>query len=115
MLRTLEDGVHTADVVGPHTTERVGTAAFARAVVARLGQRPAKLTPVSYKPGPAAGRKDVRAPRFVVPEVPTQPVRHAGAWCGQAKGASHVAKCTAVGRMRVRTCVRASLLHAGAG
>jgi isocitrate dehydrogenase len=47
-LRTLEDGVHTADVAGPTTRQRVGTQAFAREVVARLGETPQRLAPVSY-------------------------------------------------------------------
>jgi len=60
-LRTIEDGVHTADVAGPHTREKVGTRAFAQAVIARLGQAPAKLKPVQFaasqgKPAPVQSR-----------------------------------------------------------
>ncbi len=48
-LRTIEDGVHTADIANERTTrERVGTAAFAEAVVARLGTRPQHLPPALY-------------------------------------------------------------------
>ena len=40
-LRTIEDGVHTGDIYHPdHSTQRVGTSAFADAVVARLGEQP---------------------------------------------------------------------------
>ena len=39
-LRTLEDGIHTADLAGPRTTQNVGTAAFADAVIANLGSFP---------------------------------------------------------------------------
>jgi isocitrate dehydrogenase len=43
-LRTLEDGLHTYDIATPeHTRSTVGTQAFARAVVERLGQKPEKL------------------------------------------------------------------------
>ncbi len=47
-LRTLEDGIHTADLHGEHTDTPVGTAAFADAVIARLGQQPQKFAAVSY-------------------------------------------------------------------
>ena len=48
-LRTLEDGVHTADVhVEGRSRERVGTQAFADAVIARLGQAPQRLQAVDY-------------------------------------------------------------------
>ncbi len=43
-LRTLEDGIHTADIYRQgSSSELVGTQAFAAAVIARLGQRPEKL------------------------------------------------------------------------
>jgi isocitrate dehydrogenase len=49
-LRTIEDGVHTYDIYKKGvSTENVGTKEFAEAVVARLGQKPEKLKPVSYK------------------------------------------------------------------
>ena len=48
-LRTLEDGVHTADMFREsHSRQRVGTRAFAAAVIARLGQQPQRITAVSY-------------------------------------------------------------------
>ena len=48
-LRTIEDGVHTYDIYSDATSkQKVGTQAFASAVVARLGQLPQKLKPVSY-------------------------------------------------------------------
>lgn len=52
--RTLEDGVHTADIHGPQTRRLVGTQAFADAVIARLGQVPQQL-PVASSP-PATTR-----------------------------------------------------------
>jgi isocitrate dehydrogenase len=48
-LKTIEDGVHTGDIFAEgHSVERVGTQGFAEAVIARLGQRPATLTPVTF-------------------------------------------------------------------
>ena len=52
-LRTLEDGVHTYDIFKEGlSTEKVGTREFAKAVVARVGQRPQKLKPASYGSAP---------------------------------------------------------------
>lgn len=43
-LRTLEDGVHTADLYESATSkQRAGTKAFARALIERLGETPRKL------------------------------------------------------------------------
>jgi isocitrate dehydrogenase len=48
-LKTIEDGVHTYDIYTEGLSrEKVGTKEFARAVVARVGQRPEKLKPVAY-------------------------------------------------------------------
>jgi isocitrate dehydrogenase len=48
-LKTLEDGIHTYDIYKEGTSkEKVGTKEFAEAIVARLGQQPSTLTPVSY-------------------------------------------------------------------
>ena len=48
-LRTLEDGIHTVDIFRAETSCRqVGTAAFADAVIERLGQTPQFLKPVDY-------------------------------------------------------------------
>lgn len=49
-LRTIEDGVHTADIYKPSvSTLKVGTNAFADAVIERLGLQPQKLKPVHYE------------------------------------------------------------------
>ena len=53
-LRTLEDGIHTADVKGPHTRRTVGTEYFARAVIERLGESPRTLRPATYREAPPA-------------------------------------------------------------
>jgi isocitrate dehydrogenase len=48
-LKTIEDGVHTYDIYKEGISrQKVGTAAFADAVIERLGQRPSKLSAVSY-------------------------------------------------------------------
>ncbi|GIW19495.1 MAG: isocitrate dehydrogenase [Tepidiforma sp.] len=53
-LRTIEDGIHTYDIYDPNVSkEKVGTRAFADAVIARLGQEPQHLKPVSYAAGGA--------------------------------------------------------------
>ena len=53
-LKTLEDGIHTGDIHSDgFTAQKVGTRAFAQALIGRLGQEPSKLTPVHY---PATAR-----------------------------------------------------------
>jgi len=48
-LKTLEDGIHTGDIYkAGMSRERVGTHAFADAVIGRLGQSPEKREAVSY-------------------------------------------------------------------
>lgn len=48
--RTLEDGYHTRDIYREDVSvEKVGTMGFADAIVARLGQLPQKLEPISFK------------------------------------------------------------------
>lgn len=48
-LRTIEDGIHTADIFKEGVSrERAGTREFARAVIERLGQLPQTLRPVNY-------------------------------------------------------------------
>lgn len=47
LLKTLEDGIHTADIYSEaFTRQKVGTRAFTQAVIARLGQRPSQIQPV---------------------------------------------------------------------
>lgn len=51
-LKTLEDGIHTGDIFSKaYSKEKVGTQAFAGAVIARLGQLPIHFKPADYKPG----------------------------------------------------------------
>ncbi len=52
-LRTIEDGIHTYDIFTEGASkQKVGTREFAEAVVARLGQKPNTLKPVSYAAAP---------------------------------------------------------------
>jgi isocitrate dehydrogenase len=49
-LKTLEDGIHTKDVFREGLSkEKVGTRAFAEAVIARMGQLPSTLPVANYK------------------------------------------------------------------
>lgn len=51
-LRTLEDGIHTADIYSAeHSTKKVGTQEFAAAVIERLGQKPRTLRVADYQEG----------------------------------------------------------------
>jgi isocitrate dehydrogenase len=51
-LRTLEDGLHTADIYRPgHSVHLVGTAEFAAAMVERMGSKPARLSAWNVDPG----------------------------------------------------------------
>lgn len=52
-LATIEDGIHTADIFTPKTSQTlVGTKAFTDAVIERLGQKPKRLHPVEYEAQP---------------------------------------------------------------
>ena len=51
-LKTLEDGIHTGDIYSPeYTKQKVGTQAFADAVIERIGQTPAHFKPAAYQTG----------------------------------------------------------------
>lgn len=48
-LKTLEDGMHTADIYKPNnSTKKLGTQQFASAIIERLGQQPITLKAVDY-------------------------------------------------------------------
>lgn len=54
-LKTIEDGIHTADIYQPdYSQQKVTTDEFAQAVVDRLGLKPKQFTPVDY-------HQDIRA------------------------------------------------------
>lgn len=49
-LKTLEDGIHTADIYSAqHSKQKANTDEFAAAVIARLGQKPTHFKAVAYK------------------------------------------------------------------
>ena len=49
-LKTLEDGLHTYDIFHPEkSAKKTGTKEFASAVIERLGDKPSKLSKISYK------------------------------------------------------------------
>tara|TARA_B100001123_G_scaffold325630_1_gene366045 strand:+ start:1448 stop:2926 length:1479 start_codon:yes stop_codon:yes gene_type:complete len=47
-LSTIEDGVHTGDIFGDMSREKVGTMDFAKAVVERLGRTPSRFPEIKY-------------------------------------------------------------------
>ena len=49
LLKTIEDGIHTPDIFSERSTAKVGTQAFAQAVIERLGQRPQQLPVQQFK------------------------------------------------------------------
>lgn len=49
-LRTIEDGIHTADIYSrTYTKKKVGTQEFADALIDRLGEKPLYFKPADYK------------------------------------------------------------------
>ncbi len=62
-LKTIEDGIHTGDIHGDMSKEKVGTMEFAKAVVARLGEKPTRFPVVEYAP-----REDTTPIRAVMKE-----------------------------------------------
>ena len=67
-LKTIEDGIHTYDIFDEAWSKRkVGTSAFAEAIIERIGQQPVTLAPVSY---------DASAQRLQVPvATPSTPAK----------------------------------------
>lgn len=54
-LKTIEDGIHTADIFSAgRSAHQVGTRGFTRAVIERLGAKPEKLKPILYPKLPPA-------------------------------------------------------------
>ena len=62
-LRTIEDGLHTADLHGPRSVASVNTDGFVDAVIARLGQVPQQFRAVAYANPPLEKRS--RKPLYV--------------------------------------------------
>ena len=72
-LTTLEDGIHTGDIYSAsHSKQKVGTQAFAEAVIARLGKKPSHFKAADYKAGAYAkiqcygGRPHVKSDKKLV-------------------------------------------------
>ncbi|HEU4470189.1 MAG TPA: NADP-dependent isocitrate dehydrogenase [Flavisolibacter sp.] len=66
-LRTLEEGSHTYDIFKEGVSkEKLGTSAFADAVISRLGQKPTTLKPVDYSK--SAAQFDIK----VTPQSPAK-------------------------------------------
>jgi isocitrate dehydrogenase len=64
-LKAIEDGIHTYDIFKDGiSAQKVGTMAFTDAVIARLGEKPTSLQPVSY---------NTNAKPFVVPQATKRP------------------------------------------
>lgn len=60
-LRTIEDGIHTRDIYREEISrQQVGTDEFADAVIARLGQHPQVLKPVSYREDIVMARRHIK-------------------------------------------------------
>jgi isocitrate dehydrogenase len=66
-LRTIEDGVHTADIACAGTQHKVGTVAFARGVANRLGESPKILRAISYPERPPLDLDAITRPSEVPP------------------------------------------------
>jgi len=63
-LATIEHGIHTYDVFDPQvSTKKVGTRAFADAVIEHLGSEPSTLKPVRYGEAPMIEIKVTPRPR----------------------------------------------------
>jgi isocitrate dehydrogenase len=73
-LRALEDGVHTGDIYREGVSrEKVGTRAFAEAVIARLGQRPQRMPAVDYpEQAPQLRTASTEASTAAAPRVAAQ-------------------------------------------
>lgn len=67
-LRTIEEGVHPADIYrAGQSQELAGTEAFADAVIARLGEQPRQLEPVGYTNRRPAAAVDPAMPATPLP------------------------------------------------
>ncbi len=62
-LKTIEDGMHTADIFGEMSKKKLGTNEFAEAVIDRLGEEPSTFRPANFKPGKHIEIHAVMAPQ----------------------------------------------------
>lgn len=69
-LRTIEDGVHTYDIFDPAVSStKVGTSAFANAIIERIGSQPKVLKPVQYAEAPEINVKVPTRPRQLKEQI----------------------------------------------
>jgi len=68
-LKTIEDGIHTSDIFNKDSIRKVWTSEFAKEVILRLGQTPARLRPVSYKSGASMKKIEISEPASVRKEL----------------------------------------------
>jgi len=83
-LATIEDGVHTPDVWNPRTSsQKVGTRAFATAVIARLGAAPGELPAARWSADdpPAAVPIPAWTPGTRRRRTRTETASTTGSWC----------------------------------
>lgn len=59
-LKTIEDGIHTADLQSDQTQILVSTSQFAAAIIARLGSEPQRFAPVRYHNPPAVPKTQAK-------------------------------------------------------
>ncbi len=65
-LKTIEDGIHTGEIFREGVSKsKVGTTAFADAVIERLGQKPEVMSEIDYSSVPSGGMK--------IPDLKTYP------------------------------------------
>jgi len=66
LLRTIEDGCHTADIYHPeHSSKKVNTMEFAEEVIKRLGELPQELPVYKIPENPV----EIKIPEYVRPKV----------------------------------------------
>lgn len=68
-LKTIEDGIHTSDIYNKDSVRKVWTSEFAKEVILRLGQKPARLRPVSYKSGASMKKIELSKPSSIKKEL----------------------------------------------
>ncbi|WP_022974757.1 isocitrate/isopropylmalate family dehydrogenase, partial [Xanthomonas maliensis] len=71
-LRTLEEGDHTVDIFGTHSRRKLGTQAFADAVIGRLGQLPQHVPAIDY---PEQASAEVQMAEVQMAEASAPPPR----------------------------------------
>ena len=64
-LKTIEDGIHTYDIYQENISrQKVGTKAFSKAIIERLGEQPKLLSPITYSEAAPLDLKYSRNPQI---------------------------------------------------